>query len=236
MKKPFRRLAIAVLLSFPIVCAPGNHLPSARSQAAVALQEFESTPQIDQVRNLIRVPLVRQMRDYTCGAAALQSVLLYYGEDIGQTELARFLGSGPQKGTSYRAILRYANRNFPDPRKRNFWMWKRCGMTIDDLKQVIDRGKPTILVFQAWAKPGVNWKKEWDEGHYAVAVGYDEKNVYFMDPSVTGHYAFIPAGEFLDRWHDRDPSTGERLIQCGLVIGNDWKTPSYDYRVIERID
>ncbi|HTZ39690.1 MAG TPA: C39 family peptidase [Syntrophales bacterium] len=236
MKKLFGRFAIAILLFFPTAIFPGNHLPSAHGQATAALQESQTAPVLDRVKNFIRVPLIRQMRDYTCGAAALQSVLVYYGEDIGQAELARLLGSDPQKGTSYRAILRFANRKFPDPRKRDFWMWKRCGMTIDDLRQEIDRGKPAILAFQAWAKPGVNWKKEWNEGHYAVAIGYDENNLIFMDPSVLGHYAFIPVDEFLDRWHDRDPSTGERLIQCGLVIGNDWKTPSYDYRVIQRID
>ncbi len=51
----------------------------------------------------------------------------------------------------------------------------------------------------------------WNEGvrlvgpnHYAVAIGYDEKHIYFMDPSTLGHYTFIPIAEFLDRWHDMD--------------------------------
>jgi hypothetical protein len=231
------RIVFAILLTFLFSFAPGGHQPRACAQAALpALQAHQPLPNLDQVKNLIRVPLVRQTTDYTCGAAALQSVLLYYGEDFGQMELARYLGASPQNGTRYRAILRFANRKFPDPQKRNLWMWKRCGMTIDILREIIDSGRPPILPLQAWGKPGVNWKKEWKEGHYAVAVGYDEYNLYFMDPSTPGHYAYIPNEEFLDRWHDQDPATGERLIQCGLVIGNDRKMPSYDFRVIIRMD
>jgi hypothetical protein len=237
LKRHFGRLVLFILLSFPVTLTPGHHQPLAYGQApTAALQESQPFPNLDEVKNLIRVPLVRQTRDYTCGVAALQSVLLYYGEEFGQMELASILGVNPQHGTSHRAILRFANRKFPDPQKRDFWMWKRCGMTIDDLRQVIDSGRPPIIPFQAWGRPGVDWKKEWKEGHYAVAVGYDENNVYFMDPSTLGHYAYIPVGEFLDRWHDRDTSTGEKLIQCALVIGNDRETPSYDFRVIRRMD
>ena len=237
MKRHCGRVVFFILLPFLVALTPGDHQPFAYGQASTAaLQEPQPLSNLDEIKNLIRVPLVKQMRDHTCGVAVLQSVLLYYGEEFGQMELARYLGADPQRGTSYRAILRFANRKFPDPQKRDFWMWKRCGMTIDDLRQVIDSGRPPIILFQAWGRPGVNWKKEWKEGHYAVAVGYDEDKIYFMDPSILGHYAYITAGEFLDRWHDRDPATGEKLIQCALVIGNDSKIPFYDFRIIRRID
>ena len=35
-----------------------------------------------------------------------------------------------------------------------------------------------------------------------VLIGYDDENLYFMDPSTGRHYAYIPRGEFVDRWHD----------------------------------
>jgi hypothetical protein len=238
LKRHIGRLVFVILLTSLVSFAPAGHQPWANAQATSnALPAYQALPNLDQVIILIRVPLVRQTKDYTCGAAALQSILLYYGEDdYSQAELAKILGAHPQHGTSYRAILRFANRKFSDPKKRDFLMWKRCDMAIDDLRQVIDSGRPSILIFQAWGKPGVNWKKEWKEGHYAVAVGYDENNLYFMDPSTPGHYSYIPNEEFLDRWHDRDPATGEKLIQCGLVIGNDRKMPSYDFRIIMRMD
>jgi hypothetical protein len=237
VKPYFKKLAIGLLFSFVVIILPGHQQPWVHGQESTpALQTSQPPPHFDQIKNLVRIPLVRQTRDYTCGVAALQSVLLYYGEEYGQLELARILGADPHKGTSYRAILRFANRKFRDPQKRDFQMWKRCGMTIDDLRQVINAGKPTILFMQAWARPDVNWKTEWKEGHYVVAIGYDESNIYFMDPSTLGHYTFIPIEEFLDRWHDKDPSIGEKLIRCGLVIGNDSKKPVYDFRIIMRME
>ena len=83
MKKLFGRSAIAILFFVSIAILPGNHLSSAHGQATAALRESQPAPVLDQIKNLIGVPLIRQMRDYTCGAAALQSVLVYYGEDIG---------------------------------------------------------------------------------------------------------------------------------------------------------
>ena len=237
MKRQFGRIVFVILLTFFVSFSPGSHQPRANAQAASPALQATPLPRLDQIKNLIRVPLVSQARDYTCGVAALQAVLLYYGEDdYSQSELARYLGANPRHGISYRAILRFANRRFSDPQKRNFWMWKRCGMTIDVLREVIDSGRPPIIPFQAWVRPGVSWKKEWNEGHYAVAVGYDEDNIYFMDSAILGHYAYIPVDEFLDRWHDRDPVTGEKLSQCALVIGNDGKIPSYDVRVIQRLE
>jgi predicted double-glycine peptidase len=237
VKLYFKKIAIVLLFSFVVIVLPGYQQPWVYGQASTpALQTPQPSPDLDQIKNLIRIPLVRQTMDYTCGVAALQSVLLCYGEEYGQLELARILGTDTHKGTSYRAILRFANRKFSNQRKRDFQMRKWCDMKIDDLRQVIDAGKPMIIFMQAWGNSGVNWKKEWKEGHYVVAIGYDEKNIYFMDPSTLGQYTYVPIEEFLDRWHDKDPSIGEKLIRCGLVIGNDSKKPVYDFRIIRRMD
>jgi predicted double-glycine peptidase len=198
--------------------------------------QYEQQVNVGAIQNFIRLPLVRQTTDYTCGVSALQSLLLYYGEEYGERELAGMIGATPHRGTSYRSIMRFANQKFSDPLKRNFQMQIKTHMTLDDLRQLIDRGKPTIVLMQAWGNPGVNWKTEWNEGHYAVAVGYDENNIYFMDPTVLGHYAYVPIEEFLDRWHDKDPITGEKLIRSGLVIGNDNKIPSYQPGRIKRMN
>jgi predicted double-glycine peptidase len=198
--------------------------------------QYEQQVNVGDIQNFIRLPLVRQTTDYTCGISALRSLLLYYGEEYGERELAGMIGATPHRGTSYRSIMRFANQKFSDPLKRNFQMQIKTHMTLDDLRQLIDRGKPTIVLMQAWGNPGVNWKTEWNEGHYAVAVGYDENNIYFMDPTVLGHYAYVPIEEFLDRWHDKDPITGEKLIRSGLVIGNDNKIPSYQPGRIKRMN
>jgi predicted double-glycine peptidase len=78
--------------------------------------------------------------------------------------------------------------------------------TLEDLKKFIDQGKPIIVIIQAWPDNyPVDWSNDWKDGHFVVAVGYDDYYVYFMDPSTLGNYTYIPQDEFLERWHDGDP-------------------------------
>jgi ABC-type bacteriocin/lantibiotic exporter with double-glycine peptidase domain len=87
------------------------------------------------------------------------------------------------------------------------WSTPSSTVSVDDVERAVDRSEPTIVAVQAWQpvareenlKP---WATDWDDGHYLVVIGYDSKNLYFMDPSTTGHYTYIPLGEFNDRWHD----------------------------------
>lgn len=60
----------------------------------------------------------------------------------------------------------------------------------------------------------------WDDGHYAVVVGYDQSNIYFMDPSTLGNYTCIPTEAFLTRWHDCYEEAGKviRLNRFGMVF------------------
>lgn len=105
-------------------------------------------------------------------------------------------------------------------------------MTLDSLKTQIDAGHPVMIALQAWSEPedGIyKWTEEWDSGHYVVTIGYDDKNVYFMDPSTLGNYAYVPIPEFLERWHDID-HRGDKVLQLGLVIYKE--KPVFDHSVI----
>jgi len=53
------------------------------------------------------VPLVRQSRNFTCGAAALQGMLGYFGEDFREVQLEKFLGTHPNHGTSVASIANF---------------------------------------------------------------------------------------------------------------------------------
>jgi predicted double-glycine peptidase len=179
------------------------------------------------VANLIRVPLIRQYTDYTCGVAALESIFAYYGQDFRGDKLAEALRTTPQNGTAYRDIIRAALSNGYNVRKYD-------PMTIDQLKAFINLRTPVLLLIQAWPeKPVEDWWDDWEDGHYVVAIGYDIDNVYFMDPATTGNYTYIPVHEFLARWHDVDPG-GEKLINFGIVI--DRKEPVYNPDQIKPLD
>ena len=161
---------------------------------------------------LIRLPLVRQGTDYTCGIGALSSVLAYYGIETREDELAKRLKSDPKKGTAYQKIAEYAQEQGCEVR-----IVKNMG--LDDLKGFLERKLPVICLLQAWgANPG-EYETGWKNGHYVVAAGFDEKNMYFMDPSVLGNFAYIPIDAFLKRWHDTDGK--ERLFNFGMVIYRD---------------
>jgi predicted double-glycine peptidase len=191
-------------------------------------------PPLDQVANLIRVPLVRQGKDYTCGVAAFHSVIAYYGEKelddgkpIREDNLIRKLRTNPHHGTNYRNILAYAEDLDYDA-----VMYTGESFGWEDLQAFIDQGKPTIVIIQAWAQKPVDWPNDWEDGHYVVAVGYDDCYVYFINPSTLGNYTYIPREEFLERWHDRD----RRKVFNHAAIVIDGKPPAYDPNKIKRLE
>lgn len=172
------------------------------------------------------MPLTYQCYDYTCGVGAVQSVFWYYGKELRHDELAKVLGPDPIKGTNYRKMVEFA-------RSLGFQVDVRTQMSLGDLKKLIDDRKPVIVLVQAWPDSPVKWPESWDEGHYAVAIGYDDRNIYFMDASTLGHYTFIPIPEFLDRWHDKDDQ--EKLIHFGMVITREGAT-IYNPDIIKRLE
>jgi predicted double-glycine peptidase len=181
-------------------CAPCND-----AQAA-----GEKSPLVSEVPNLILVPFTRQGADYTCGVAAVQSIMGYYGLDRRQDILIELLRADAEKGTNYLNILNYA-------KSQGLEANARTNLTLDDLRGYIDARVPVLIALQAWMNPPVDWNT-YNEGHYVVAIGYDQKNFYFMDPSTLGHYTYIPTAEFLERWHDHDDYQRRDLIHFGIIM------------------
>lgn len=175
--------------------------------------------------HLIPVPLARQATNYTCGVAALQSVLAYYGIQVRQDLLAEALLADPEQGTNYHKMVAYAQAH-------GLHVEVYVDMALDALQRLLDAGQPVIVALQAWADAPVDYVEDWDDGHYAVAVGYDGERIYFMDPSTLGNYTYIPVAEFLARWHDMYLAQGEpvRLVHFGLVIGG--VEPNYDPQAV----
>ena len=162
-----------------------------------------------QVANLIRVPLTRQSADYTCGITAVQSLIGYYGIDKRQDQLITAMQPDPDKGTDYRNIIAYLQ-------SLGFSATARTNISLDELKGYLDNRQPVLLAIQAWADVPADWSS-YENGHYVIAVGYDQDVIYFMDPSTLGNYTYIPATEFLQRWHDHDSYQNVDLIQFGII-------------------
>ncbi len=154
-------------------------------------------------------PRLRQTYDYDCGASALQSVLVYYGIEIREEFIIKYAHTNNNDGTSIKNIEKTVKK------------YKlRCiskTMTISDIKKFIDKKIPVIVVMQAWTRrKGIDWKKDWNDGHYVVVIGYDKNKLIFEDPS-SFERTYLPFKEFDKRWHDTD-NPGTKYIHHGIAI------------------
>jgi len=169
---------------------------------------------------VLAVPLVRQEEDFSCGPAALSSVLKYFRVwDGREQQLYKLLETSAEQGTLPENLAQGARRFGLTAAVEKL-------MTIDRLRALLDGGRLVILELQAWRDdegPMLPWSETWDDGHYVVLVGLDETFAYFMDPSTRGAYTYLPLVELLERWHDRnvvrkDPRE-QHDFQLGVVIG-----------------
>ena len=152
------------------------------------------------------VPDVRQSTSYSCGAAALQAVLAYWGVSEREDRLMARLRTSPEQGTSPDNIIRVA-------REYDLEAGLKEGLGLADLEAGLREGWTVIVDLQAWRESAAApWTETWDDGHYVVLLGVDEANLYFEDPSLLGARGSIPKREFLDRWHDYE---GDAPLDAG---------------------
>lgn len=163
----------------------------------------------------LAVPLVRQAAPYTCGAAVMASVLAYWGVyDGGEAGLYQKLQTTQKDGTDPRAMADAA---------RSFGLdaaWRER-TTLEDLRAALARGQTVILDLQAWRENDPTpetWEDNWEDGHYAVLVGMDDRYLYVMDPSAWGSYASVPIDELDERWHDYESRRGPVWRDWRLAI------------------
>lgn len=150
----------------------------------------------------IELPNVRQATDYTCGAAALQAICAYFGvgpEDEGAFEQQMGM---PTSGADPIHITTAAKRYGLEVKEYR-------PMSIAQLEKCLDKGRPVILMLQAW-----------DEGHYVVAIGYDRDAIYVEDPWIQGSRGFLTREELAERWYDVEGEDNARTERLGIAI---WK-------------
>jgi len=157
---------------------------------------------------ILRLPELRQSYDYDCGANALESIFQYYGLDIREDIIIKEAKT-KKPGTPPEGIINSIKKHGLKCRSGEF--------TLEQLKKFIDRKIPVILLIQAWTdQKKVNWKKDWKDGHYVVAVGYDKKKIYFDDPCSV-FTAYLTYDELEKRWHDIDTKR-KKYIHFGIAV------------------
>lgn len=152
----------------------------------------------ESVGSFISVPYHPQSKYYYCGPASLEMVFDFYGPDISQIEIADVARTAPD-GTYTCDMVRAAhfsnlstsvgremtgNVTGYTARKLGYAAFEHWGMTIDELKSLIDSGFP-VIVLTTW--------------HYRVAVAYNSAYITFQD-SWYGRMHNMTWGSFDVNW------------------------------------
>lgn len=160
----------------------------------------------------IDLPNATQMTDYTCGASALQSICAYFG--VGpenEWDFEEQMGM-PVTGADPIHITTAA-------RSYGLRVQEYRPMTIAQLERCLDKRRPVILMLQAWGAGA--YDDVWTDGHYVVAIGYDDKRIYVEDPSIHGSRGYLRRDELEARWHDVEGEDNHHTDRLGIAIWRD---------------
>jgi len=170
-----------------------------------------------------RFPLLtstRQSTEYSCGASALQAVLSYWGKDVEEQELMQRLHTSPETGTYVGDIVRVA-------REFGFNAEVKENLTLPDLHAALTKDMPVIVCGQAWRSREHSDKsaqEDWEDDHYIVVLGMDNKYVYYQDPFAKRGNAFVSHRLFEESWHNVRGITAsdkKKQVHLGVFISED---------------
>lgn len=157
---------------------------------------------------IIEFPEFKQISKYDCGATAMEAVLTYFGVDIKEKNIMD-IAHTDATGTTIDGLIRVVDK---------VGLKHKLGtMSCDEVKKYIDKKIPVILLLQAWSlRPDTEWTKDWNDGHYVVAIGYDKDKMYFEDPWICAR-SFLTFDELEERWHGKVKGD-DKQSHIGLVV------------------
>ena len=132
-----------------------------------------------------------QVGGSNCGPASLLNILIMKGDDrFSEDELAERCGTKEGTGTENEDLVRVAGDIGLEIVETKY------DSSLDDLRRHIDDGRHVLINYT----PG-----NYSDGHYSIAVEYDEKAVYVWDCS----YGLFRLGNesFEKCWHNGKKTT-----------------------------
>jgi len=169
--------------------------------------------------NCLSVPFHYQINKYYCGPAALEMVFDYFGENIPQQEIAEAGLTEEELGTFGKCMIRAAHFSYLSisegkelegsiqgysNRKIGYAAFEKNGLSIEDLKKLIDEGFPLIVT--TW------YDEKKTNPHFRVVVGYNDTHIIVNDPwnkDIWGGWSGGPnvpieVNTFLELWDVND--------------------------------
>jgi ABC-type bacteriocin/lantibiotic exporter with double-glycine peptidase domain len=132
---------------------------------------------------------------------------VYYGYKVSEEELIQQAGTCSGQGTLIKDIektLGYYDLKF-DSKK----------MTEMEVRNYLDQGFPVLLLLQAWNGGNIDYKKDYQDGHWVVAIGYQEDRIIFEDPYAFER-TFLTREELKERWYSQEKD--QKINQQGIVV------------------
>ncbi len=179
---------------------------------SVRLAQFQD---VDRSVISIEIPTVRQHTASNCGPACLSAVARFFDlvnidldPEAIERQMAKAAKTTKTSGTSPADMVEAAER-------LGLEVIAKEDMTPDDLRTFINAKIPVICDIQAWGRTGDYAKA--DAGHYAVAIGCDDDNLYLQDPALDTGRGFLSWQDFEERWHDKLPD-GTPVRHWGMAL------------------
>ena len=141
---------------------------------------------------LLPVPYHPQKANGYCLAACAQMVLHYWGITAAQEHLARVLGVEPEVGAPAGRITRLQYHRLVVTYNIGEW---------DIVTAYLSQSIPVIVAIQAGELP--YWQGEFFQ-HAVVVVGYDESQLWLLDPASGSQPVAVPIDEFMLAWGEMD--------------------------------
>lgn len=181
---------------------PGN--PNRALAADMPLREVFASRYLQGLFNLKPVP---QTKDYTCGAAAVATVVRHLGLEASEGACAQALKTTPVEGTTAENMLRYFRSRELNAR----------AYTKVPLEVIIDRCRVGDITLVDWNDYG---------GHWVVVAGVEPRMgaIVLADPArprcCFGAYSFET---FRKHWHCDAFGRGGRYYQLAVFVDK-WKS------------
>ncbi len=144
----------------------------------------------------LEVPSYQQTTEYTCGPAAVVSLLHYHHMQANEMQIATEMQTSQTVGTNPHQMTEWLNSNGFEA------SWHENG-SLEMLQQNLSEGKPILVEWSDWG------------GHWVLVIGYDIRNpddlmddvIIFADPydrhdDHQDGFTWFNAQRFYYMWYD----------------------------------